>query len=264
VNVFFLAQAAESPIPSALANTTQSALDRVGEVDWHLLAYFCIAAATLGYYLLQRGLLGSRSIATIGGVLLAAAGLLAVFSQRLDFEKTVMFTFCGLTVAGGVAFLTARQPVHAALGFATAVLSGAGVLFMQAALFVAAATIIVYAGATIIVFLFVLMFSQQLSLETYELKLNRPLLAALVGGGLLAVLVYGLQAVEGLPTPEPSVSSATRAMSQATAASLPNRTAELGRSMFTDYLFTVEIAGTILLAATIGAIAVAQRTLEVD
>jgi len=76
--------------------------------------------------------------------------------------------------------------------------------------------------------------------------------------------VYGLQAVEGLPTPEPSVSSATRAMSQATAASLPNRTAELGRSMFTDYLFTVEIAGTILLAATIGAIAVAQRTLEVD
>ncbi len=162
-----------------------------------------------------------------------------------------------------MSFLVARQPVQAALGFATAIISGAGVLFMQSALFVAAATIIVYAGATIIIFLFVLMFSQQLSLETYELKLTRPLLATIVGGIFLSILVYSLHSVEDV-TIDTKSSSIARPLSAETKLSIPSSTAGLGRSMFTEYLFTVELAGTLLLAATVGAIAVAQRTLEVD
>jgi NADH-quinone oxidoreductase subunit J len=241
----------------------QIGLSKLGVADWHLMAFICIAFAAIGYFLLQYGLLRSKTWSLIGGVLMAAALLIAGVSQNLDFEKVVLFTFCGLSISGGTAFLVARQPVHAALGFATAILSGAGVLFMQSAHFVAAATIIVYAGATIIIFLFVLMFSQLTSLETYELKLNRPFLAAIAGGILLGVLVYALQSMETGQV-DIAKSSVSRPLSQETKSSVPDSTAGLGRSMFTDYLFTVELAGTLLLAATIGAIAVAQRTLEVQ
>jgi NADH-quinone oxidoreductase subunit J len=241
----------------------QGDLSKLGVADWHLMAFIVIAFASVGYFLLQHGILKSKTCSLIGGVLIATACLLAAVSQKLDFEKVVMFAFCGLAMAGGTTFLTARQPVNAALGFATAILSSAGVLFMQSALFIAAATIIVYAGATIIIFLFVLMFSQQLSLETYELKLTKPLLATIVGGFFLAILVYSLQSIEEVEW-KPSVASVTRPLTVETKLAKPASTAALGRSLFTDYLFSVELAGTLLLAATIGAIAVAQRTLEVD
>ncbi len=241
----------------------QTGLSKLGVADWHLMAYICIAFAMAGYFLLQYGVLRSKTWALVGGVLIVAAMLLAGVSQKVDFEKAVLFAFCGVSFCGGTAFLVARQPVHAALGFATAILSGAGVLFMQSAHFVAAATIIVYAGATIIIFLFVLMFSQLTSLETYEIRLNRPLVAAIAGGVLLSVLVHSLNSME---TGEVDItkSSASRPLSQETKATVPNSTAGLGRAMFTEYLFTVELAGTLLLAATVGAIAVAQRTLEVQ
>ncbi len=254
----------------------QTGLSKLGVADWHLMAFICIAFAAIGYFLLQYGVLRSKTWALIGGVFMAAAVVMAGASQKLDFEKVVLFAFCGLSVCGGTAFLVVRQPVHAALGFATAILSGAGVLFMLSAHFVAAATIIVYAGATIIIFLFVLMFSQLTSLETYELKLNQPMLATIAGGILLSVLVYSLHAIE---TGEVDIaqSSISRPWSQITRPGAPDSTADLaqksnvprstaglGRSMFTEYLFTVELAGTLLLAATIGAIAVAQRTLEVE
>ncbi len=247
-------------IPLFLA---QGDLSKYGVADWHLMAFIAVGFAAIGYYLLQLGVLKSNTSALVGGVMITAAGLLATFSQKLDFEKSVLFTFCGVALAGGMSFLVARQPVQAALGFATAIISGAGVLFMQSALFVAAATIIVYAGATIIIFLFVLMFSQQLSLETYELKLTRPLLATIVGGIFLSILVYSLHSVEDV-TIDTKSSSIARPLSAETKLSIPSSTAGLGRSMFTEYLFTVELAGTLLLAATVGAIAVAQRTLEVD
>lgn len=241
----------------------QSGLNKLGVVDWHLMAFICIGFATAGYFLLQYGVLRSRTSVMFGVVLLVAAGLIAAVSQQPNAERAILFAFCGLAFGGGVGFLVARQPVHAALGFATAVLSSAGVLFMQSALFVAAATIIVYAGATIIVFLFVLMFSQQQSLETYELKLNRPLLAALAGGLIFATLVQALTVFED-NTADVAKTSVTRPLSQQNTAAKAGMTAGLGRSMYTEYLLTVEIAGTLLLAATVGAIAVAQRTLESD
>jgi NADH-quinone oxidoreductase subunit J len=262
-SLLFFAQALDAS-NSTMATTAKSALDKVGAPDWHLLAFICIAFGAVGYYLLQRGLLHSRSMATVGFVLFAAAGILAVATQKPNFEKAILFAFCGLSLAGGVTFLTARQSVHAALGFATTILASAGVIFMQSALFVASATIIVYAGATIIIFLFVLMFSQQQVLETYELKLNRPFLAALTGGVLLAVLVAGLQSIESVSW-DHVAANLTRPLS-ATEANrpIPGLAVGLGRAMFTEYLITVELAGAILLAATIGAIAMAQRTREVE
>lgn len=238
-------------------------LDKVGRVDWHLMAFVCIAFAAFGYYCVQQGLLRSRSILIVGVVFLLSAGLLVTVTHKPALDTYILLAFCGLATGGGIAFLSVRQPIYAALGFATAILSSSGVLFMQSALFIAAATMIVYAGATIIIFLFVLMFSQNESLETYELKLNRPFTATIVGSLFLGMLVYTLQTVEGV-TPDQWSQPTTRPLSHESKLATTSSTAALGRSMFTEYLVTVELAGALLLAATVGAIAVAQRTIEVE
>lgn len=238
-------------------------LDKVGQVDWHLMAFICIAFAAIGYYCVQQGLLRSRSVLIVGVVFLLSAGLLVTVTHKPSLDTYILLAFCGLATGGGIAFLSVRQPIYAALGFATAILSSSGVLFMQSALFVAAATMIVYAGATIIIFLFVLMFSQQESLETYELKLNRPFTAMIIGSLFLGVIVYSLQSVEGV-TPDQWNQPTTRPLSHEGKLATTSSTAALGRSMFTEYLATVELAGALLLAATVGAIAVAQRTIEVE
>lgn len=242
----------------------QSVLDMVGVADWHLMAYVCIAFGALGYFLLQHGALRSAAWMTVGIVLLISSALLVAVTLDTSLENYILFSFCAIAAGGGVAFLAIREPVYAALGFATAVLSGAGVLFMQSALFVAAATMIVYAGATIIIFLFVLMFAQQSTLDTYDLKLNNPILATFVGAGLLIAIVASLQSLESFEVTPPEYSSATRPLSRETKLEAPSSTAGLGKSMFTEYLTTVELAGAILMVATIGAIAVAQRTVEVS
>ncbi len=101
---------------------------------------------------------------------------------------------------------------------------------------------IVYAGATIIVFLFVLMFAQRSKLQPYDVHLNMPWLAVIAG-----CVIFGL------------LSFAVSTMPIAPAAAIQDSTvADFGKLMFSDYLWTVELAGALLLIATIAAILIAQ------
>jgi len=237
-----------------------------------------ILLGTAAYLLLQHGLVKSKMMAMAGGALFAFAGLMAFMSIPMQLESIVRMCFSILAVAGGIAFVTAREPVHAALGFATAVLSSCGVMFMQSAYFIAAATMIVYAGATIIIFLFVLMFAQKAKLQWYDVQLTNPLIAAGVATSLLFAIAWSVSepgeilpvkldltrpyslSVQG-PAPGqgmPPVKDPTMSPSQL-AEFTPAKTSGLGRSMFTDYLLAIELAGTILLVATLGAIVLAQK-----
>lgn len=237
-----------------------------------------ILLGTAAYLLLQHGLVKSKMMAASGAALFAVAGLMAFTSIPMELESVVRMCFSILAVAGGIAFITAREPVHAALGFATAVLSACGVLFMQSAYFIAAATMIVYAGATIIIFLFVLMFAQKAKLQQYDVQLTSPLIAAAVATSLLFAIAwsvsepgeilpvkldltrpYSLAAPGSAPgeamPPVPDPAMSTEQLAEFT----PGKTSGLGRSMFTDYLLAIELAGTVLLVATIGAIVLAQK-----
>jgi NADH-quinone oxidoreductase subunit J len=188
---------------------------------------------------------------------LAASAIFAARFLPPTLDAYIVFLFCIVATGGGVGFLTAREPIYAALGFATAVLSISGVMFMQSALFVAAANMIVYAGAIIIIFLFVLMFAQQTNLRTYDVKLTHPIVAAPIGIIILGTLVYCLTADGAFPLSRPD---STRAYSEAAPPSnlmteegnaaikklksiehtgsymsvSPRTTSGLGRSLYTD------------------------------
>ncbi len=289
-NVAFLPQAvpgvSEQPVlyqeDPALIEMWRSGSNQSLTSTWTLTMLIPIVLGAAGYLLIQHGIEKSRAFIAAGVVSLIVSVGVAIGFTPGTFESSMLIGFCALATGGGIGFLVAREPVYAALGFATAVLSVCGVLFMQSALFIAAATMIVYAGATIIIFLFVLMFAQQTELRNYDVQLNNPLVAATIGAILLATITMCVTGENAILPLRPDT---TRSMSAADLPDnlrseagkevakrmdavapglrfVPGSTAGLGRSLYTDYLIAVELAGTVLLVATIGAIALAQRSTE--
>src|SRR5262245_56861806 len=89
--------------------------------------------------------------------------------------------------------ITQKNPVHAALSFALVVLSTCGLFLLQAAPFLMAATIIVYAGAIVVTFLFVIMLAHQEGPSDADYRSREPFLASVAGFFLLGTLLYVLQ-----------------------------------------------------------------------
>ena len=176
--------------------------------------------------------------------------------------------------------ITESNPVFAALWFAVVTLSVCGLFLINAAPFLSAATVVVYAGAIVVTFLFVIMLAQQGGATDYDRKAFQPTLASIASFMLLACLLFTLQewggrsavAIEGEEPPVmrpqfvlPPAHMVTNPLSQPMPrADHPGQNdlgtlQGVGRSLFGDYLFAVELAGTVLLIATIGTIALAPR-----
>src|SRR3972149_8329697 len=86
-----------------------------------------------------------------------------------------------------------RRPVDAALWFALVTFSTCGLFLLQSAPFLAAATIIVYAGAILVTFLFVMMLAQQAGATIYDQRARQPLAATIVAFILLGALLVTIR-----------------------------------------------------------------------
>lgn len=193
-------------------------------------------------------------------------------------ELWLTYAFCAVAVVLAISFALIKHPVHAALSFACVVLAAAGVYLLQDAAFVAASTVVVYAGATIIIFMFVLMFAQQTNLLDYDTHKQNPLAAGVVAIALAATVI--VVALRELPTLEAQLAAknpvaevvakdaATDMKTEAAVAVAAKAdrftVAKLGAAFYTRYLLAIEIAGTLLLVATIGAVVIAQREPPAD
>lgn len=306
--------------------------------------------------------------ALAAGLALVLAGWLLVSAEAASAETVLFYAFSGIALVAGGLLITQRNPVRAALAFALVVLSTCGLFLLQAAPFLMAATIIIYAGAIIVTFLFLIMLAQQAGLSSADQRSREPLLSCLAGFALLAALLavlyssYSTRKLDALleqtaraaeqPSEEgmrgvlgdgreffatyrreadklggavgaslgvavteaeaswakpaiqvPAMQAALRRLrdeglkarhrygslqvpdqvqlsgyshlpapgapgadgprdSDGTARMPAENVAYLGRTLFTDYLLAVELAGTLLLVATIGAIAIAARRTE--
>jgi NADH:ubiquinone oxidoreductase subunit 6 (subunit J) len=130
--------------------------------------------------------------AGLGGLGLVLAGWWVIRAEPTWEETVLFYAFSAIAVVAGTLLVTQHNPVRAALSFALVVLSTCGLFLLQAAPFLMAATVIIYAGAIIVTFLFVLMLAQQAGLSDADHRSREPLLSALAGfvllGGLLCVL----------------------------------------------------------------------------
>jgi NADH-quinone oxidoreductase subunit J len=227
------------------------------------------------------------------GLLLTFAGI-GLLASRVDdptshVGDTVLFwLFAAAAITSAVLMVTNRNPVYSALWFAVVTLCVCGLFLLQFAPFLAAATVVVYAGAIVVTFVFVIMLAQQTGATAYDQRSRQPLVATVAAFALLATIIGTLQFVrespkrsagadvagDAAPAAPPSgelVISAQEAPVADSRAAKANPFSQLnddqsmgsmhalGRSLFGDYLFAVELAGTLLLVATIGAIAIAPR-----
>lgn len=167
-----------------------------------------------------------------------------------------MFTFlvtAAICLAGSLGVVLFRNPVHNALSL-IATLFGVAVLFVaQEAYFLAAIQVIVYAGAIVILFLFVIML---LGVDKAEQLQREPILgqrpAAVVAG--MAILGLTLTALLSSAAEVTGGSSVLAPLSD----DVPDID-RLGRVLFTDYVFAFEVTAVLLTIAVIGAVVLARR-----
>jgi NADH-quinone oxidoreductase subunit J len=167
-------------------------------------------------------------------------------------DKLVFFVAGAIVLVGATSVVMSRNPVHSALAL-VGTLFGVAVLFVeQEAHFLAAVQVIVYAGAIVVLFLFVIMLlgvDRDEDLRREPLPGQRP--AAIAAGVLLVLevlLLAGAQWVSG-------ARSTTGALSGDT-----SNVEKLARAIFTRYLLPFEATSVLLVIAVIGAVVLARRS----
>src|SRR5262245_65751155 len=109
------------------------------------------------------------------------------------FETALFYAFGAVLLLSGVRVITARNPVHAALFLVLAFFTAAGIWLLLRAEFLAIALVVVYVGAVMVLFLFVVMMLD-INLERVREGFWRNLPVALLGGGVMAVDVVAVRA----------------------------------------------------------------------
>ena len=168
----------------------------------------------------------------------------------MTFAAFVFYFFAAVLLFAALRVITARNPVHAALFLVLAFFTSAGIWIQLQAEFLAIVLVLVYVGAVMVLFLFVVM---MLDINIARMRAGfwsylplGGLVAALLVAEMTLVLVQNYFGPEGAPAPEP----------------LPpgySNTKELGRLVYTEYVYPFEIAAVILLVAIVAAIALTLR-----
>jgi|SRR6056297_807854 len=165
-------------------------------------------------------------------------------------QLVIFFVFAAIMVFEGVMVITVRNAVHSALFLVLAFFSSAAIWLLMEAEFLAIVLVLVYVGAVMVLFLFVVMM-----LDVNTARLKEGFIRYLPVGLLVAVLIafqlimvvggerFGL---EDYPKPEPK------------AADYSN-TEALGAVLYTEYLYAFEVAAVILLVAIVAAISLTMR-----
>jgi len=155
----------------------------------------------------------------------------------------------GVAVGSALGLVFKRNPIHGALFLVVNLGSVAALYLTLGAQFLAAAQVIVYAGAIMVLFVFAIMVLIPGKEETGpDPRREYRLLALPVGGVLLALLVVVVVS-----------SGRGRAPAATTATAAPDGVEAIARLLFTDYLFPFELTSVLLLAAMVGVLVLARR-----
>ena len=165
-----------------------------------------------------------------------------------ELTNGLFYVFGAIMILAALRVITSRNPVHAVLYLVLSFFTGASIWILLKAEFLALILLLVYVGAVMVLFLFVVM---MMDLDLTELKrvARRNLVSATIVGVAIvlemsAVIFHGFWMIDSHVPKN---------------ASRIGLTAEIGKALFTDYLFNVEIAAIILLVALIAAVILTFR-----
>ena len=168
----------------------------------------------------------------------------------MDFKTLVFYILSAIMVFAALRVITSRNPVHAALFLVLSFVTAGGIWLLLAAEFLAIVLVMVYVGAVMVLFLFVVMM-----LDINLDRLREGFWSYLPVGALIGILLviemalvlggryFGLEAM-----PEPPAAQAGY-----------SNTRELGRLLYTDYVYPFELASLLLLVAMVVAVSLTLR-----
>lgn len=170
-------------------------------------------------------------------------------------ELVVFVLSAAMILGGAIGVITRSNPVHAALSLVLTLFGIAVQFVAHEAHFLAAVQVIVYAGAIVVLFLFVIMLlgvdrSEDLSVE--PITVQRPL-AAIVGLGVTGLVVAAIVASRD------SLAALGGGLDGTNQASPDANIKQLSRSIFSDNVFAFELTSVLLLVAVIGTVLMARR-----
>ena len=164
----------------------------------------------------------------------------------MSFQTAVFYLFAAILVFAALRVISVKSPVHAALWLVLSFFTAAGIWLLLGAEFLAIALVLVYVGAVMVLFLFVVM---MLDVNFEEMRRHfrsyLPVGAAVGGLVLLEMVLVILSGTKGAgSTAAPAAGSNTKA---------------LGRLLYVDYVYPFELAAVLLLVAIVAAIALTYR-----
>ena len=260
--------------------------------------YADLAATALGaiglYLMLPRE---KAPLARLGGLL----SVMALVGFFLYLVRTVasgyptgggnappvfFYLFAFIMIAGAVGVVCQPKPVYAALYFVLVTLAGAGIFVLLLAEFMAIVLVIIYAGAILVTYVFVIMLASQgttggsVSAPEYDRRAAEPFISVFVAflliGTILQVLfpTNGRTIAQQAITPEPLMAASldvgtpdttVPATQPADAAALaPSNVQVLGASLYSSYALSLELAGILLTIALVGAVVIARKNTSAD
>jgi NADH-quinone oxidoreductase subunit J len=160
-------------------------------------------------------------------------------------ERVFFLIFAGVAIGAALNLLVRRNPLHSALSLLVALGALTGLYVLLGAYFIAVIQVIVYAGAIMVLFVFVIML---LNVRVEEMRLDRrpyfKWLAIPFAAFLVGEIGYILKEFPANPLPSGQDVGVT---------------ATVGRELFTRYLLPFEVTSVLILIATIGAVILARR-----
>jgi len=166
----------------------------------------------------------------------------------MEFKTALFYVFSAILVVAATRVITDRNPVHAALYLVLSFFSAAAIWMLLKAEFLAIVLVLVYVGAVMVLFLFVVM---MLDIDMDKLRQGFwgyfPFAATI---GVIIVLEMAAVLFRGFLTLDPRVPAASDTI---------GNTRELGKLIYTQYVYGFEIAAVILLVAIVAAVALTMR-----
>ena len=168
----------------------------------------------------------------------------------INFQTVVFYWFAAVLVAAAVGVVTARNPVHAALLLVLSFFTSAGLWIQLHAEFLAIALVLVYVGAVMVLFLFVVMMLD-INIEALRegFARNAPL-------GVLVALIMVIEIAYVLWVRRLGIELPGAVAPVAEGAS---NTAQIGAVLYTDYVYPFQLAAVVLLIAIVAAISLTMR-----
>ena len=166
-------------------------------------------------------------------------------------EAGFFYLFAAMAVVGGMGVVLARNTMHSVMFLIFCFFNAAGLFFLLDAEFLGIILILIYVGAVMVLFMFVIMM-----LEVNQAKLREGFLQYLPMGGMIALILM----IEFIAASNSGVFHTEAIAAVGHFGKDVNNTVEIGKILYTQYLLGFEIAAVILLVALVGAIVLTLRT----